>query len=361
MRHPGAGTYRRDEVPKSLQRFTPHACLEGLQEVNLDELRQMGKKLILLDVDNTLMPWRTEDIPQETIAWVERARTMGFHLCILSNTRRPERLHRISEKLGIPYIRDKFKPSTRMYELAIERFEVEKKEAVMVGDQLLTDVLGANRTGIDAMWVQPIHKREFAGTRFVSRNIERVVGILLYRWFQADPGIEPKLKEGFFQRQVVRQFIKFCVVGGTSFAIDYCVTMTLMFAVPGSGGGTMSEQVGAALRESSLFGWATKNQDAFFPIAGAGGAAIAILNSFYWNRRWTFRIVGAEERGAQFRRFLIISLVGLCLNTILKTVFNSVLPFDPRTDARLATVIAAAFVALWNFLGQRLYAFRKKP
>jgi HAD superfamily phosphatase (TIGR01668 family) len=361
LRHPGAGSYHRERVHWSLRPFSPHATLECLSDVDLEALKGAGKELILLDVDNTLMPWRTEDIPASTVAWVEKARGLGFELCVLSNTRHPERLHRISEKLGLTYIRDRFKPSTRMYELALEKFGKEQKQAVMVGDQLLTDVLGANRAGIDALWVRPIHHTEFVGTRFISRNIERMVGVLLHHWFQAADGVEPALREGFFQRQIVRQFAKFCVVGGSSTVVDAGLHYLLMFFIMVNGI-PLGQALGGWLVETfpSVYGHLNHVSDAAVPVLKVPTAALAILNAFYWNRRWTFRIRDKSQQAAQLKKFIVVSVIGLILNTVLTTVFNSIIPGHPKQSWAAATAIATVAVAFWNFTGQRLYAFRVK-
>lgn len=173
------GTFNRERL-KLFRKLCPCQAVQSIYEVDLDDLKAKGKKLILLDVDNTLLPWKSEQIPDELFEWVAAIRQAGMQLCILSNTRRPARLARIAARLDIDFIRDKFKPSRRMYELALARYKAEKCEAVMIGDQLFTDVLGANRTGIDAIWVKPIARKEFAGTK-ISRLGERLVCRRLYR------------------------------------------------------------------------------------------------------------------------------------------------------------------------------------
>jgi HAD superfamily phosphatase (TIGR01668 family) len=312
---------------------------------------------VLLDVDNTLLPWREYDCPTAVHQWLQRGKDLGLQFCILSNTRHPERLEKLSQTLGVPYIRAKFKPSRQMYVMALEKYGARPEQAVMVGDQLLTDVLGANRAGIDAVWIKPVGKREFIGTRIVSRNVERMLGKLLFDYVEAPAGTAP----GFFRSDLFRQIVKFCFVGGSSFVIDYCIKMTLRFAVP-YGDGLMSEALGKWLVEnmSIVFAFADHDpvQAAVVPISIVA-AGTAIVNSFVWNRRWTFRIVGKEDRAAQFGKFLVVSLIGLGLNTLLTTFFSLVLPGGEKMSFRVAIVLAAGITAFWNFTGQRLYAFRK--
>jgi HAD superfamily phosphatase (TIGR01668 family) len=353
-----SGTFARERMPRALRHFSPSASLERVEDVDLQALRDQGKTLVLLDVDNTLLPWRAYEFPQSVLEWIQRGRRLGMQFCILSNTRHPERLEKLSKTLDVPFIRAKFKPSRQMYRMALEKYGVRPDQAVMIGDQLLTDVLGANRSGIDAFWIRPIGSREFIGTRLFSRNVERVLGKFLFDYVEAPAGTAA----GFFRSDLFRQIVKFCFVGGSSFVIDYCIKMTLRFAVP-YGDGLLSEALGRWLVENMgvVFAFARHDpvQAAVVPISIVA-AGTAIVNSFVWNRRWTFRIVGKEDRAAQFGKFLAVSLVGLGINTLLTTLFSLVLPGSERMSFRVAIVLAAGITAFWNFTGQRLYAFKQK-
>jgi HAD superfamily phosphatase (TIGR01668 family) len=363
-----AGKFHRESVHFLLRPICPaHASL-SLMDIRPGELAELGKKLVLLDVDNTLLPWRDDELPQSSLDWVAEAKAAGLELCILSNTRHPERLHRLADRLSIQYLRGRFKPSTAMYLQALKQFQVEAAQAIMIGDQLFTDILGANRAGIEAVWVRPMTPRDFVGTK-VSRFGERLARPILYRSHSglampiaADelPPNEVGIVE-LAKAPLVKQFIKFCIVGGSSFVIDYCVRMTLLFAIP-SGNELMSDVVGRSLLESYpwLFANAQSPKDAFFPIAAFVGAVFGMMNSFIWNRRWTFKIRGKEERFRQLQKFLAVSLVGLILNVVISTALNHVIPGNEKDSARLATVIAAAAVAFWNFAGQKFFAFRTR-
>ncbi|MEA2552122.1 MAG: hypothetical protein QOJ65_298, partial [Fimbriimonadaceae bacterium] len=293
--------------------FCPAHAVHNLTDVDPQALANRGIKLILVDVDNTLVKWRTEDFAEETLNWVQKVKSAGIQACIISNTRNVVRLGRLSEILGIPAMRGRFKPSTAMYEQALEKFGVKKSQAVMIGDQLFTDILGANRAGIEAIWLQPISGSDFVATK-VNRFGERVLRGYLYRALHEPIDEEPETPEEaartpFLERKVVRQFVKFCIVGGSSFVIDYCIRMTLLYASPFS---DYAVRTGEWLRTHvSLFSFAETPRDAFFPIAALCAASLAILNSFYWNRLWTFKIRGSHERMDQLKRFVAISLIGL--------------------------------------------------
>ena len=95
------GKFARDEMPSLLRKFSPHESLATVQEVNLESLKESGKTLILLDVDNTLLPWRGNDVPSAVLKWLAQGKSLGFQFCILSNTRHPVRLRMLSELLGV--------------------------------------------------------------------------------------------------------------------------------------------------------------------------------------------------------------------------------------------------------------------
>jgi HAD superfamily phosphatase (TIGR01668 family) len=357
------GQFDRKKIHGVFHPFTPAHAINTLQEIDLDQLWAQGKRLILVDVDNTLVQWKQESFSDPVLAWIAKAKEMGFGICLVSNTNKLQRLARLRELLGVETVRGRFKPSRAMFRLAMIKFKCKPEETIMIGDQLMTDILGANRAGIEAIWVRKMEGVEFGPTR-INRTIERFFQSFIYRALVAPMDEESSAEERDLpieETALFHQIVKFVLVGGTSFAIDYMIRMTLMFAVPWDGS-HLSDVVGAWLRSdvSWLFGTADSDRDAFFPIAATIAASFAIGNTFIWNRLWTFGITGKHERMRQFQRFVQVSVIGLAMNVLLSTFFNHTLPFDEKWNARLATVFAAGIVAIWNFAGQRMYAFKSK-
>jgi uncharacterized protein len=366
------GKFEKEKVPGWARGLCPAHSSLSLLDVDLKALALSGKKLVLLDVDNTLLPWKGETLPETSLQWVEEAKRCGLQLCILSNTRHPARLDRIAKKLGVPYLTGRFKPSTSMYRQALKQFGVTPQQAVMIGDQLFTDILGANRAGIEAIWVRPMTARDFVGTK-LSRFGERLVRPWLHRGMSVDEleagpaelGAVPPGGAGaieLLKRPVVRQFVKFCIVGGSSTVIDLGLHALLLFGLK-MGDRTFGEVVGQSLMDSfpALFAFAAKPLDAAVPVLKVFSAGVAILNSFYWNRRWTFKIRGKEERLKQLHKFFVVALIGMALNTIITTALYNIIPGRPLRSWGVASAIATVVVAFWNFSGQKLWTFRKKP
>jgi uncharacterized protein len=386
-----SGRINRQSVSGLFRRFAPVQATDTLLDVDLQELYDVGKRLLLVDVDNTLVEWRSEEIPDTTTGWINRAKELGFDVCIISNTRNVKRLEGLAQRLNIEYILGRFKPSTFMFHQALEKFNRKPEEAVMVGDQLFTDVFGANRSGIDAIWVRQMAPRDFVGTK-LSRFGERLIRGRIYRGLQeidlsaADPSLvaaSPLKKEPvdedlpvggtaafeMLRVPIVRQFLKFCVVGGSSTVLDVGLHFLLMWHIAW-GGVLVSETVGQWLVQAapSLFIPLATRQDqpelvyalAAVPVFKVLTAGIAILNSFIWNRRWTFRIRGREHRAVQLQKFFVVAIIGLILNTVITTGLVNIVPGHPKRSWAVATVIATIVVAFWNFGGQKLWTFRQK-
>ncbi|MBX3095282.1 MAG: YqeG family HAD IIIA-type phosphatase [Fimbriimonadaceae bacterium] len=357
MRIPGA--YSKDKIPYFLRHFAPHANIHRLHEVNVDELWARGKRLILLDVDNTLLPWRSMDLPQETLDWVKHAEEKGFALCVISNTRHPERLKALCESLGIDFVLARMKPSRQMFVKAMSRHKAGPTETVMIGDQLLTDVLGANRAGIDAIWVTPMSNVEFAGTR-INRVIEAVIGRFLFRYFQPSvPYGVPADKPGLFKHQVVTEFLKFAVIGVTSTIIDIGIHFYLMYIAP-YGETSLREHVGQSVLGIFNPGSPMTEKaitDAAYAPLKILPVLLAIFNGYFWNSRWTFRVA---ERKIQFNlvaKFYVVALTAMLVNLGVSTTVMHMVHIGEKRDFAIASFCGLVVAALVNFIGQRQWTF----
>lgn len=357
MRHPGQGSFQKEAVPKPLRKFCPTEALGSINEIDLEQLAAEGRKLVIIDVDNTLMEWKSEEVPAETKAWVKRGQDVGLTFCILSNTRRHDRLDRIAKSLGIEWVKGKFKPNPEAYHRALEQFKVKPEEAIMVGDQLLTDILGASRAGIDSIWVQRISSVEFLGTRVISRNVEHFLGLFLRRWFQSTSDSQ---RSGFFQRDVVRQLLKFGVVGGTATVVDLGIHWWLMYKATFNGA-LIKDQVGTWMIQSLNLNWpldADHLDDAAFAPLKIGPVLVAILVSYILNWSWTFRTADSKMSINQASRFYAVALVGMVISVTASSMAKLALPQNKMAWG-LASLAGIAAGFAWNFNAQRRWTFKK--
>ena len=133
-------------------RFTAH----DIYELSGEALERRGFRLLLADLDNTLVPYGVP-LPDEKLkAWRDELARHGVALFILSNNRREHRPRIFAEALDVPYIGHAGKPKTPSFYKAMERMGVTKEQTAIVGDQVFTDVLGGSRAGVSAILVEPI-------------------------------------------------------------------------------------------------------------------------------------------------------------------------------------------------------------
>lgn len=136
--------------------FLPTYWFPQLTDLQPEFLRERGITLLLLDFDNTMLPYTTDEPTPELLDWLKRMQAAGIRLCIVSNSRR-QRVPTFSERYGVPCVLRAVKPRTRGIRTAMRRFSAEKAETALVGDQTYTDVLGANLAGITSLQVRSIH------------------------------------------------------------------------------------------------------------------------------------------------------------------------------------------------------------
>ncbi|TYP51611.1 YqeG family HAD IIIA-type phosphatase [Thermosediminibacter litoriperuensis] len=157
----------------------PDFYVKDIFQIDFEYLKQKSIKAILIDLDNTLLPWNSCEIDDQLIEWIRRGREEGFKFCIVSNNR-AHRIKTCSEKLGIPAVTGAFKPGKRVFLKGMEITGTSVKETAFVGDQLFTDVLGAKRLGMMVILVRPISDREFFWTKII-RLLERKLINLMER------------------------------------------------------------------------------------------------------------------------------------------------------------------------------------
>jgi HAD superfamily phosphatase (TIGR01668 family) len=137
------------------------------------ELRARGHNAILLDIDNTLVPRDTKEPPPEVRAWVASLAEANLPACLLSNNFHATVLAWARE-FDLPIVRKAMKPAPFAYLRALRLLGVRRREAVVIGDQILTDVLGAHLLGIPAILVVPQSTIDLWYTH-IFRRAERVV------------------------------------------------------------------------------------------------------------------------------------------------------------------------------------------
>lgn len=151
--------------------FLPSDYVNRFTDITSDYLKSHDKTAVMIDLDNTLVAFDDPDINDEVIEWIETLHEGGIQVLILSNGRK-NRVERFCKDSDLKYIHTARKPAMRGFHKGITELGVKKKAVVMIGDQVMTDVLGANRTGIDSILVLPVKEKDAFVTKF-NRRMER--------------------------------------------------------------------------------------------------------------------------------------------------------------------------------------------
>ena len=151
----------------------PDRYLSDVTAVDLDGLRAAGVRAVLLDLDNTILPRDSEEIPPELEAWVRSLTVAGFAVSFVSNNWHRSVYDRATA-LGTGIVAKAFKPAPFAFLIALRRLKVRPRHAVVIGDQLFTDVIGGNLIGAMTVLVRPLSVSDLAHT-LLLRRLERVI------------------------------------------------------------------------------------------------------------------------------------------------------------------------------------------
>lgn len=151
----------------------PKIYLNSVVEITFDFLQKNNIKGLILDIDNTLIDF-DKNLSEDIIIWCNDLKQKGIKMCILSNTNKEEKVKKVASKLELNYIFFAKKPFKSGFKKASNLLKLEHKNIGVVGDQIFTDVIGANRSKMFAILVKPIDKRDILMTR-LKRPLENFV------------------------------------------------------------------------------------------------------------------------------------------------------------------------------------------
>ncbi len=152
--------------------FYPKEYVDSTYEIEFESLYRRGYRGVLFDIDNTLVP-HGAPADERARKLFERLRTIGFQTCLISNNKET-RVKPFAEAVHSPYIYDAHKPAGKNYKKAMEMMGTNEKNSLFVGDQLFTDVWGANCADMHTILVKPIHPKEEIQIVF-KRYLEKIV------------------------------------------------------------------------------------------------------------------------------------------------------------------------------------------
>ena len=140
--------------------FLPCMITETVTQLSPEYLLQQGIRLLMLDFDNTIVPYTTNIPSQEMDVWLKKMLASDISVCVVSNSRN-DRVKVFCKKYGLDCITHAGKPFTRGIRECLAKYKADPGESALAGDQIYTDVLGANCAGIRSILVRAIDNHNF--------------------------------------------------------------------------------------------------------------------------------------------------------------------------------------------------------
>lgn len=154
-------------------RFIPDLVVNSFSELLIEQLQDLECKLILIDVDNTLVP-HDQALPNgEVQQFVKNLQENNINVIIISNNTK-QRVGVFAQALGVNFYASAKKPLPFTYKQIIKDTAMNKRHIICMGDQLMTDVWGAHNAGLRVIWSKPLVKRDIFYTN-INRFFERIV------------------------------------------------------------------------------------------------------------------------------------------------------------------------------------------
>jgi uncharacterized protein len=153
----------------------PDVHVEAVADVTPALLQELGVRGVLVDLDDTLIASNAVELSAEAEHWLLSLRVAGIKVVILSNGER-KRVFDLAERFGLPAFALVGKPFPFAFRRGLAALGTPREATAMVGDQLFTDVLGANLAGLVSILVRPLTPGKLPHTRLARRLERRILG-----------------------------------------------------------------------------------------------------------------------------------------------------------------------------------------
>ncbi|MBD3109968.1 YqeG family HAD IIIA-type phosphatase [Bacillus sp. AGMB 02131] len=154
-----------------LKLFLPAEHVTDIFKITPQALLEKGIKGIITDLDNTLVEWDRPSATPQLKKWFEQMKANGITITVVSNNNE-NRVKSFCEPLNLPFIFRARKPMGKAFRRALKQMHLKEDEVVVIGDQLLTDVFGGNRSNLHTILVVPVAQSDGFFTKF-NRMVER--------------------------------------------------------------------------------------------------------------------------------------------------------------------------------------------
>ena len=154
-------------------KFVPDVYQKNIFSIDYKKLKSGNIKILLFDFDNTIIEKGNNLIEKKTVELIKKLKK-DFQVYVVSNSMNDKKLKKVCDELDILYISDSRKPLKKGYKKL--NLDVDANEVAMIGDQLITDVIGAHRMGYFSILIDPINSKEF----FITK-LNRLAELLVFK------------------------------------------------------------------------------------------------------------------------------------------------------------------------------------
>lgn len=156
-----------------MEKYVPDIYTKSIYSIDYDKLKERGIKCILFDLDNTIVPITIKKPNKKIKDLFTELKNKGFKLIIFSNNNKT-RLKPFKDELEVDCAFSCKKPMKKKYEIILDDYKYAVSEVVIIGDNIVTDILGGNKVGITTILVNPISNKEYLLAQ-VTRLIEKEI------------------------------------------------------------------------------------------------------------------------------------------------------------------------------------------
>lgn len=138
-----------------IDEITPNAEVDSILSIDFERLMNEGYFNYIFDVDNTIVSACQTTFKEEVFRLFEYLKACGCNICLVSNNSKII-VSKVARKLDVPFVSHAGKPFAEAYERALEKVNGDIDNSVFIGDQMITDIVGANRIGLYTILTGPI-------------------------------------------------------------------------------------------------------------------------------------------------------------------------------------------------------------
>lgn len=153
-----------------MENYVPDIYIKSIYSIDYEKLQSKGIKCLLFDLDNTIAPLSLKTPNRKIKRFIGELKDMGFKIIIFSNSGK-SRLKPFKDSLDVDCAYNCHKPMRKKFDIILRDYKFSISEVVIIGDNLVTDILGGNRVGITTILVNPLSSKERVVTK-ISRLYE---------------------------------------------------------------------------------------------------------------------------------------------------------------------------------------------